>query len=407
MFKPEILAPAGNMEKLQMAVTYGADAVYFAGSQLGLRAGAKNFKEEEIKEAVDYCHDHGVKAYITVNVIAHDEHLIGIEDYLTFLNSIGADAIIVSDPGVLQLAKKFAPNAEIHLSTQANTTNAQTANFWHDVGVDRIVLARELTLEEITQIIQRKKDTLKIEAFVHGAMCISYSGRCLLSSYMTGRNANLGDCAHPCRWKYNLVEEMRPDEYYPVIEDENGTFIMNSKDLCTITFLDQLYQAGIESFKIEGRMKSAYYNAIVVRSYKHALKEVMEGKPIDPYWLDEIKKASHRDFTPGFYFGNPKEEGQLYTSSSYIRHYDFVGRVLDYDESTGMATVEQRNKFSVGDTVEIFGPDIRHFDATITQMLDHKGQAIESAPHAQQIIQIKVPQPVKPWYLIRKQREDV
>lgn len=404
MKRPEILAPAGNLEKLKMSVEYGADAVYFAGSQLGLRAGAQNFDREDLKEAIDYCHRHGVKAYITVNIIAHDKHFEGIEEYIQFLESIHVDAIIVSDPGVLLQVKQHAPNAEIHLSTQANTTNYQTANFWHEVGADRIVLARELTLEEIKSVIQHKKDTLKIESFVHGAMCISYSGRCLLSSFMTNRHSNLGDCSHPCRWNYSVVEEKRPNEYYPVIEEENGTFIYNSKDLCMVNNLKDLLEAGIDSFKIEGRMKSSYYNATVVRSYKNALMELMEGKPFDPYWYEEIKKASHRDFTTGFYYGDPKEEGQLYTSSSYIREYDFIGLVTDYDPTTQMATVEQRNKFSIGDEIEIFGPDIRHFDYQIKEMYNSKGEPVESAPHPQEIIQIKIDKAIKPWYILRKKR---
>ncbi|MBV1757636.1 MAG: U32 family peptidase [Dethiosulfatibacter sp.] len=404
MKRPEILAPAGNLEKLKMSVEYGADAVYFAGSQLGLRAGAQNFSKDDLKEAIDYCHQHGVKAYITVNIIAHDKHFEGIEEYIQFLESIHVDAIIVSDPGVLLKVKEYAPNAEIHLSTQANTTNYQTANFWHEIGADRIVLARELTLEEIKSVIQHKKDTLKIESFVHGAMCISYSGRCLLSSFMTNRHSNLGDCSHPCRWNYSVVEEKRPNEYYPVMEDENGTFIYNSKDLCMINNLQDLLESGIDSFKIEGRMKSSYYNATVVRSYKNALMELMEGKPFDPYWYEEIKKASHRDFTTGFYYGDPKEEGQLYTSSSYIREYDFIGLVKDYDPTIQMATVEQRNKFSIGDEIEIFGPDIRHFDYQIKEMYNSKDEPVESAPHPQEIIRVKIDQPIKPWYILRKKR---
>lgn len=404
MERPEILAPAGNLEKLKMSVEYGADAVYFAGSQLGLRAGAQNFSKEDLKEAIDNCHQHGVKAYITVNIIAHDKHFEGIEAYIQYLESIHVDAIIVADPGVLLQVKQHAPHAQIHLSTQANTTNYQTANFWHEIGADRIVLARELTLEEIKSVIQHKKDTLKIESFVHGAMCISYSGRCLLSSFMTNRHSNLGDCSHPCRWNYSVVEEKRPNEYYPIMEDENGTFIFNSKDLCMINNLQDLLDVGIDSFKIEGRMKSSYYNATVVRSYKNALRELLEGKPFDPYWYEEIKKASHRDFTTGFYYGDPKGEGQLYTSSSYIREYDFIGLVKGYDSTTQIATVEQRNKFSIGDEIEIFGPDIRHFDYQIEEMYNGKCESVKSAPHPQEIIQIKIEHPIKPWYILRKKR---
>lgn len=404
MYKPEILAPAGTLEKLQMAVIYGADAVYFAGPQFGLRAGAKNFDYNDIVEAVRFCHERNVKAYITVNIIAHDKHFEGLEEYIEFLTEAKVDAVIIADPGIMSIVKKVNPDMEIHLSTQANTTNHLTANFWQKLGVNRIVPARELTLEEIDGIMKNKDDTLIIETFVHGAMCISYSGRCLLSSYMTNRHSNLGDCSHPCRWKYNLVEEQRPNEYYPVVEDENGTFIFNSKDLCMINNLKDLYDIGINSFKIEGRMKSSYYNATIVRSYKNALNDLLNGKEFDSYWYDEIKKASHRDFTTGFYYGNPKEDGQLYTSSSYIREYDFIGLVKEYDEKTKIATIEQRNKFSIGDEIEIFGPDIRHFDFLIEELYDKNNDAIDSAPHPQELIKMKIDKEIKPWYILRKKR---
>lgn len=402
MKKPEILAPAGNLEKLIMAVEYGADAVYFAGPSLGLRAGAKNFDYDDISKGIKYCHDKGVKAYVTLNIIAHDDHFHNIEEYIRFLGDAGADAIIAADPGIILSVKETLPNMELHLSTQANTTNYRTANYWYSQGVKRIVPARELTLEEIKSITSQKGKDFELETFVHGAMCISYSGRCLLSSYMTGRNANLGDCAQPCRWKYNLVEEQRPNEYYPIIEDDNGTFIFNSKDLCMLQNLKDLVDAGVDSLKIEGRMKSSYYNATIVRSYKNALKDVMEGRPFNDYWFEEIKKASHRDFTTGFYYGNPREEGQLYTSSSYIRGYDFIGLILDYDPETKLATIEQRNKFSVGDEIEIFGPDIRHFDFKIEKLYNKKGEEIESAPHPQEIIKMKIDKDVQPYYIMRK-----
>jgi len=293
---------------------------------------------------------------------------------------------------------------EIHLSTQANTTNSNSANFWYNQGVKRIVLARELTLEEIGEINQRKNVDLDLEAFVHGAMCISYSGRCLISSFMTGRHANLGDCAQPCRWKYALQEESRPGEYFPIMEDDQGSFILNSKDLCMFHNLNHIIKAGVKSLKIEGRMKSSYYTATIVRSYRQAVDN-MDNEDFDKeYWYNEILKASHRDFTTGFYYGDPKDEGQLYTSSSYIRDYDFIGWIKDYDPETNIATVEQRNKFSVGEDVEIFGPDIKHIDFKIQNIIDDKGEEVDSAPHPQQIVKIKIDKEVKPNYLIRRKR---
>lgn len=407
MNKPELLAPAGNLEKMKTAVQYGADAVYFGGPQLGLRAGAGNFTKEEILEGVAFCHANDVRAYVTVNIIPHEQHFEGMEDYLKFLVTAGVDAMIISDPGILMIARQVAPDMEIHLSTQANATSFQSAHFWHQQGIQRIVPARELTLDEIKAMTLNPQKKFEVETFVHGAMCISYSGRCLLSSYMTGRNANLGDCAQPCRWKYYLVEEQRPNEYFPIVEDDDGTFIFNSKDLCMIQNLKDLVDAGIDSFKIEGRMKSAYYIATVLRSYRNALDELIDGKPFDAYWYDEIKKASHRDFTTGFYYGNPREEGQLYTSSSYIRGYDFIGLVLDYDQEAQIATIEQRNKFSVGDQIEIFGPYGRHIDFTIQSLTNHKGETVTSAHHPQEIIKMKINHPIKPNYMLRKAREDV
>ncbi len=404
MSKIELLAPAGNLEKLKMAVLYGADAVYFGGQNFGLRAGAKNFDLEDIEEGVNFCHQHGAKAYITVNMIPHEGDLKDLEKYIEFLEDIDIDAVIVSDPGVLSIVKKASPEMEIHLSTQANTTNSNSANFWYNQGVKRIVLARELTLEEIGEINQRKNVNLDLEAFVHGAMCISYSGRCLISSFMTGRHANLGDCAQPCRWKYALQEESRPGEYFPIMEDDQGSFILNSKDLCMFHNLNHIIKAGVKSLKIEGRMKSSYYTATIVRSYRQAVDN-MDNEDFDKeYWYNEILKASHRDFTTGFYYGDPKDEGQLYTSSSYIRDYDFIGWIKDYDPETNIATVEQRNKFSVGEDVEIFGPDIKHIDFKIQNIVDDKGEEVDSAPHPQQIVKIKIDKEVKPNYLIRRKR---
>lgn len=405
----ELLAPAGDLEKLKMAITYGADAVYLGGEEFGLRAQAKNFTIDQIKEGVEFAHNRGKKVYVTLNIIPHNEDLTGLNDYVLKLNDIGVDAVIISDPGVFSIVKDLVPDMEIHLSTQANTTNYGTANFWFNQGVQRIVVARELSLEEIRNIKDNTPDELEIEAFVHGAMCISYSGRCLLSNYMTGRDANRGECAQACRWKYNLVEEKRPGEYYPVYEDENGTYIFNSKDLCMIKHIPDIIQAGVKSLKIEGRMKSAYYVATIVRSYRMAIDAYLanhEKYVYNDIWLDEIKKASYRDFTTGFYFDKPTDEDQLYGSSSYIRKYDFIGLILDYDKDNMIATVEQRNRIFDGDTIEIFGPNKEFFVQRIDGMWDESHNPIDVAPHAKQIFKIKVDKPVEKWDMIRKAREE-
>jgi len=404
MSKIELLAPAGNLEKLKMAVIFGADAVYFGGQNFGLRAGAKNFNREDIEKGIKFCHHHGRKAYVTVNMIPHEDDLVNLEEYIEFLEEIEIDAVIIADPGVLNIVKKVSPDMEVHLSTQANTTNSHSANFWYSEGVKRIVMARELTLEEINKLNERINIDLDIEAFIHGAMCISYSGRCLLSSFMTGRHANLGDCAQPCRWKYALQEASRPGEYYPIIEDNQGSFILNSKDLCMFNNLKDLADAGVVSFKVEGRMKSAYYTATIIRSYRQAIDNMYNEKFDAEYWYGEILKASHRDFTTGFYYGDPKDKGQLYTSSSYIREYDFIAWIKEYDEETQIATVEQRNKFSVGEDVEILGPDIKHIDFTIKNIINDKDEEVDSAPHPQQIVKMKIDKDVKPNYLIRRKR---
>jgi U32 family peptidase len=409
MNRPELLAPAGDLEKLKMAITYGADAVYLGGEEFGLRAAAKNFTIEEIKLGLDFAHSRGKKVYVTLNIIPHNEDLTGLPEYLEKLDKIGVDAVIVSDPGVFSIVKDVIPGMEIHLSTQANTTNYPTANFWHKQGVKRIVVARELSLNEIKEIIDNTSDELEIEAFVHGAMCISYSGRCLLSNYMVHRDANRGECAQSCRWEYYLMEEKRPGEYYPVYEDEKGTYIFNSKDLCMLQHIPELIEAGIASFKIEGRMKSPYYVATVIRSYRMAIDKYLADPKDYVYndkWLDEIKKASYRDFTTGFYFGKPSGNEQLYTSSSYIRTYDFVGLILDYDVETSIATVEQRNRIFLGDEIEVFGPNKEHFTQKVERMWDDKGNEIEVAPHAQQKIRIKMNKPVGTWDMIRKPRKE-
>jgi len=393
--KPELLAPAGNLEKLKIAVIYGADAVYLGGENFGLRAGAKNFTLEQLTEGIKFAHDRGRRIYLTLNIIPHNEDLVGLPEYVTKLKELGLDAIIISDPGVLKIVKNIIPEMEVHLSTQASTTNYAAVNFWYEQGIRRIILARELSLKEIKEIIKKSPPDMKMETFVHGAMCISYSGRCLLSNYMVSRDANRGDCAHSCRWRYYLMEETRPGEYFPV--------------LCMIEHLPSLIEAGISVFKIEGRMKSSYYVATVVKAYRHLIdsyfskqKEYFDAEK----WLDEIKKVSHRYFTTGFYFAKPGGEEQRYDSSAYIKTYDYAGLILSYNASNQIATIEQKNRIFAGDEIEIFGPDDDFFTQKIEKMWDEDGEEIEVAPHAKQIIRIKMSKPVKPWYIIRKFNEN-
>ena len=407
MKEVELLAPAGDIEKLKMAIIYGADAVYLAGESFGLRKASKNFTVEQLKEATDFVHERGKKIYITMNIIPHNDDLIGLEEYVKVLVDIGVDALIVADAGIYTAVRSVSKDIEVHMSTQASVTNYRTVKFWYDLGIKRIVMARELSLEEIN-LIHKKVPEVDIEAFVHGAMCISYSGRCLLSNYMCGRDANKGDCAHACRWKYNLVEERRPGEYYPIEETEQGTFIYNSKDLCMLDSLEDVIKVGVHSLKIEGRVKTQYYVATVIRSYRLALDAIKNGiytKEMAERLLLEIKKASHRDFTKGFYYKKPDENDQLY-SSSYIRTYDFVGLVLDYDKETKIATIEQRNRIFVGDEVEIFGPRDSFETFKINKMFDENGEEINVAPRAKQIIKMTLPFEVKPWDIMRKKLSD-
>ncbi|SHE29462.1 putative protease [Tissierella praeacuta DSM 18095] len=409
MDKIELLAPAGDLEKLKMAIRYGADAVYLGGDSFGLRKASKNFSIEEIEEGIKFAHERGKKVYITLNIVPHDEDMEGLEEYITKLYEANTDAVIVSDPGMFSVIKRTVPNLPIHLSTQASVTNYETMMFWYNLGVRRIVLARELSFKEIENMYKKLPKDLEIETFVHGAMCMSYSGRCLISNYMTGRDANRGDCAHPCRYKYNLVEEKRPGEYFPVFEDEEGTFIMNSKDLCMIEYIPELINAGIKSFKIEGRVKSSYYVATVIRAYRMAIDEYYndpDNYRFNEKWLKEIKKASHRDFTTGFYFGKPTNEAQVYTTSSYVRGYDFVGLILDYDEETKIATVEQRNRIFTGEKIEIFGSNKDFITQIIQKMWDEEGNEIDVAPHPQQIIKMLMEKPVSSMDMIRKEREE-
>ncbi|WP_269477368.1 peptidase U32 family protein [Hominibacterium faecale] len=407
MDKLELLSPAGDLEKLKTAVDYGADAVYFGGELFSLRAGAGNLSIEQMKEAVQYAHAHHVKCYLALNIFAHNEDVLPLEDYLLKIKALEIDAFIVSDPGIMLMIRAVMPDAEIHLSTQANMTNYKTAQFWKNQGVKRIVLARELTFDEIRHLRAQQPD-LELEAFVQGAMCISYSGRCLLSNFMIERDANRGQCAHPCRWKYALVEEQRPGEYYPIEEDERGTYILNSRDLCMIDHIPDLVEAGIASAKIEGRMKSSFYVATVVGAYRKAIDAYYQdpaGYEFRKEWMDELKKVSHREFTTGFYYNQPTNQDQNYQTSAYTRNYSFIGVVKDYDPQTGMAIVEQRNKMTVGEEIEVFGPHTDFFKQTLEVLLDEEGNAIESAPHPQQILQIKMEHPVSANFMLRKRKE--
>jgi len=402
--KVELLAPAGNWEKLDIALRYGADAVYLSGQAFGLRAAAGNFSREELVAAAKLVHELGKKMYVTVNIFAHNDDLKTLPEYLMQLESYGVDAIIVSDPGVIWLAKKYAPKLTIHLSTQANTTNWASCKFWKSVGINRVVLSRELSFNEINTIIEQNKE-MEFEAFVHGAMCMSYSGRCMLSSFLTGRSANRGECTHPCRWKYYLIEEKRPGEYMPVLEDERGTYIFNSKDLCMLEHIPELVNSGLTSFKIEGRMKSIHYVATVVKAYRQAI-DAYYANP-DQYafrqqWLEEVKKVSDREYTTGFYFHRPTAEDHNYEQSKLERTYDFVGLVLNYDPSSQMALVEQRNKFSINDVIEVFGPHTDPVSFKVTDMYDETGEPIESAPHPLQKVTIRTELPLEPYAMLRR-----
>ena len=395
------------MEKLKTAVRFGADAVYFGGEMFSLRAGAGNFTVPEIEEAMDWLHANGAKGYMTINIYPHNGDISPLRDYIGKIRHIPVDAFLVSDPGVMGLIKEQIPDAEIHLSTQANTTNYLTARFWASQGVKRIVCAREMSLEEIRIMRAELPEDIEIESFVHGAMCISYSGRCLLSNFMAGRDANRGACTHPCRWKYALVEEQRPGQYYPIEEDAYGSYILNSRDLCMIDHIPELAEAGVYSLKIEGRMKSMYYVATVVTAYRAAIDDYLsdpENYRFDPKYYDELCKASHREFTHGFYFNKPTDKDQNYITSDYIRDYSFIGLVRETDSETGLTTVEQRNKFSVGDTVEIFGPHTPYYEETIHEMYDEEGNAIESAPHPQQILRIRFERTPEEGFIMRKKK---
>ena len=402
--KVELLAPAGDMERLKAAIKFGADAVFMAGDSFGLRANAKNFDRDAMKKAVDYAHDNGVRVHITMNIVPHDEDMVGLEDYLKYLDEIGVDALIISDPGIFSIAKELT-DIELHVSTQASVTNSATVNFWHKMGAKRVILARELSLEEIIEIRNNTPKDLEIEVFVHGAMCISYSGRCLLSNYMTGRDANRGDCSQACRWKYSIQEENRPGEYYPIEEDGSGTYIMNSKDLCLIDELDKLIEAGIDSFKIEGRMKTAFYVATVIRSYRQVIDVYYEGNYNDETvekYFNELQKASHRHYTKGFFHKKPDGEDQIYENSSYIRKYDFIGTVLEYNPETKQAIIEQRNRFFPGEDIEIFGNSKDFFEYTIDSIRNAKGEELEVANKPKEKIYMTINLPLEEGDMLRR-----
>ncbi len=406
--KPELLAPAGDLEKLKIAVLYGADAVYFGGEAFSLRSGAGNFTLDEMREGVAYAHAHQVKCYLTLNIYPHNEDLAPMEAYLEAIREIPIDAFLVSDPGAMMVLKEKIPDAVIHLSTQANMTNYRTAQFWYAQGVRRIVTAREMSLKEIADMRGKLPADMEIEAFVHGAMCVSYSGRCLLSNFMAGRDANRGECAHPCRWKYALVEEQRPGVYWPIEEDAHGSYILNSGDLCMIEYLPELLAAGVTSFKIEGRMKSIFYLASVVAQYRKAIDAIGEAGYSEKTagWLAELGKASHRTFTTGFYFGKPDASAHNYETSSYVRDYTFTGLVLGYDAKTGEALVEQRNKMTEGETIEVFGPSGESFAQIISGMRDaDSGEPVSSAPHPQQQLRIPMKEPVCAGSMLRRAKE--
>lgn len=408
--KPELLIPASSLEVLKTAVIFGADAVYIGGEAFGLRAKAKNFSSEEMAEGVAFAHAHGVKVYVTANILAHNYDLEGARKYFAELRDMKPeqpDALIISDPGMFMIAKEVWPQVEVHISTQANNTNYETYLFWWKLGAKRVVSARELSLVEIKGIREKIPAEMEIESFVHGAMCISYSGRCLLSNFFTGRDANRGACTHPCRWKYAVVEEKRPGEYLPVYENERGTYIFNSKDLCMIEHIPEMIDAGIDSFKIEGRMKTALYVATVARTYRKAIDDYLENpdkyEANMPWYLDQISNCTYRQFTTGFYFGKPDEEAQIYDNNTYIREYTYLGIIGG--ERDGLYRIEQRNKFSVGETIEIMKPNGENIQVTVQKILDEEGQEMESAPHSKQVLYVDLEGKADKFDILRRAEE--
>ena len=407
MRKPELLIPAGSLEVLKTAVLYGADAVYIGGEMFGLRAKAKNFSKEDMKKGLEFAHEHGVKVYVTANIVAHNEDLEEVRQYMKELKEIKPDALIISDPAIFTIAREEVPEIDVHISTQANNTNYGTYLFWHRLGATRVVSARELSLKEIKEIRKHIPDELEIESFIHGAMCISYSGRCLLSNYFTGRDANRGACTHPCRWKYAVMEESRPGEYLPVEENERGTYIFNSKDLCMIEYIPEIIDAGIDSLKIEGRMKTALYVATVARTYRKAIDDFFVSEECYrsnmEYYKEEISKCTYRQFTTGFYFQKPDENTQIYDSNTYVKEYTYIGMVEDYKD--GKLKLTQRNKFSVGEVIEVMNPDGSNEFLTVHSIEDEEGKPMESAPHPKQVIWVDVKKELPKGYILRRKEE--
>lgn len=406
--KPELLIPASSLEVLKTAVIYGADAVYIGGEAFGLRAKAKNFSPEEMKKGIEFAHAHGVRVYVTANILAHNEDLAGVAEYFQELKEYQPDALIIADPAVFQLAKEICPEIERHISTQANNTNYGTYRFWWELGAKRVVSARELSLQEIREIRDHIPEEMEIESFIHGAMCMSYSGRCLLSNYFTGRDANRGACTHPCRWKYSLVEEKRPGEYMPVYENERGTYIFNSKDLCMIEYIPQMMKAGIDSFKIEGRMKTALYVATVARTYRKAIDDCFQDEELYrkqmPWYLEQISNCTYRQFTTGFYFGKPSEETQIYDNNTYIKEYTYLGTVEEVKE--GCYRLQQKNKFCVGEIIEIMKPDGRNVETVVKRILDKEGREQESAPHSKQELYVELSEEAEAYDILRRAEKE-
>ena len=405
----ELLVPASSLEVLKVAVTFGADAVYIGGEVYGLRAKAKNFSKEDMAEGIAFAHAHGVKVYVTANILAHNADLPGVRRYFEELKELRPDALIIADPAVFTIAREVCPEIEVHISTQANNTNYGTYQFWHGLGAARVVSARELSLREIKEIRENIPEDLEIETFIHGAMCISYSGRCVLSNYFTGRDANHGACTHPCRWKYAVVEEQRPGEYLPVYENERGTYIFNSKDLCMIEHIPELIDAGIDSFKIEGRMKTALYVATVARTYRKAIDDYLESeekyRANMPWYQEQISNCTYRQFTTGFFFGKPSDEAQIYDSNTYIKEYTYLG-VVGECNADGLYTIEQRNKFSVGETIEIMKPNGDNIDVVVKRIVNEDGEDMPSAPHPKQKLWIDLGQPLDQFDILRRKEED-
>ncbi len=408
MRHPELLIPASSLEVLKVAVIYGADAVYIGGEAFGLRAKAKNFSLEEMKEGVAFAHAHQVKVYVTANILAHNQDLAGVRQYFEELKEVGMDALIISDPGIFTIVKEVLPQTEIHISTQANNTNYGTYQFWYRQGAKRVVSARELSLEEIREIRANIPEDMEIETFVHGAMCISYSGRCLLSSFLTGRDANQGACTHPCRWKYALVEENRPGEYMPVFENDRGTYIFNSKDLCMIEHIPELLSAGIDSMKVEGRMKTALYVATVARTYRLAIDEYKKDPKLYqsrlPFYREEIAKCTYRQFTTGFFFGKPNENTQIYDNNTYTKEYTYLG-IIGEANKNGLYAIEQRNKFVVGEEIEVIKPDGRNLTVSVKKITDADGNNMDSASHPKQLLYVDLGQELSPFDILRRKEE--